>query len=349
MEMSWKWGDTVSRNDLGLKEKYISLRLGSLTSSQIDQMIDIVDGVNDNIPVQIRPMAARCDAYAKLISMVGCDAAKQTIKAMIAQSRMNTIIHLRKRSVFPAYYHAVFTGNPGCAKTTCARLYAEILHEEGITRSSRFAELNRASLVGAYVGHTEKNVRDAFEENAGGTIFIDEAYALCEDADNDSAYGTQAINEIIVELENHPDTVVIFAGYPDKMEKFLNANPGLRSRIPYRVSFEDYTEGELVSISQVMAKERGFEISEQACKELKDFFAVERQSENFGNGRTCRNMVEEAIRSRSINLGVLECKDLNLFADTARYTDEDLFTLTETDFVFHNKQPSRAQARIGFS
>jgi len=333
---------------LGLKEKYISLRLGSLSSSQIDQMIRIVDGVNDNRSANRPSMATTCDAYAKLVSMVGCDAAKQTIKAMIAQSRMNTIIRLRNGRVSPSYYHAVFIGNPGCAKTTCARLYAKILHEEGVTRSSRFAELNRASLVGAYVGHTEKNVKAIFEEYAGATIFIDEAYALCEDAENDSAYGNQAINEIIVELENRPDTVVIFAGYPNKMEKFLNSNPGLLSRIPYRVSFEDYSEGELVSISQMIAKDRGFEISGQACQKMMSYFSIERRTENFGNGRACRNLVEEAIRTKSLKLGILDCKDLNVYADKTRYTDEDLFTLSEADFAFRNKESAKAYSRIGF-
>ena len=339
----------MGRNNLGLKEKYIALRLGSLSSAQIDQMINIVDGVNGNRPAQAPPVVASCSAYAKLFSMVGCDAAKHTIKAMIAQARMNTILRLRNRCVSPSYYHAVFTGNPGCAKTTCARLYAKILHDEGITQSSRFAELNRASLIGAYVGRTEKNVKAVFEENAGGTIFIDEAYALCEDTENDSAYGTQAINEIIVELEKRPDTVVIFAGYPNKMEKFLSSNPGLLSRIPYHVPFEDYSEEELVAISQMIAKDRGFEISEQACQGLNNYFSIIRRTENFGNGRACRNMVEEAIRTKSMNLGVLESKDLSLFADTAKYTDEDLFTLNEDDFASHYLQSSKKHSRIGFS
>lgn len=338
----------MGRSDLSLKKNYISLRLGGLSSTQMDNIIRIIDGVYDNRPAKILSTVMSSDAYTKLDSMVGCDAAKQTIKAMIAQSRMNTIIRLRNGCVSPSYYHAVFIGNPGCAKTTCARLYAKILHEEGVTRNSRFAELNRASLVGAYVGHTERNVKAVFEENAGGTIFIDEAYALCEDAENDSAYGTQAINEIIVELENRSDTVVIFAGYPDKMEKFLNSNPGLLSRIPYRVSFEDYSEGELVSISKMIAKDRGFEISEQACQKMMSYFSIERRTENFGNGRACRNLVDEAIRTKSLKLGVLDCKDLNVYADKARYTDEDLFTLSEADFVFRNKQSTKAYSRIGF-
>ena len=110
--------------------------------------------------------------------MTGCAEAKEQLTAMLAAHRMSHIAESRSRTVKQPYFHAVFTGNPGCAKTTCARLYARALAQEGITKHDRFAELTRASLCGKYQGHTAQMVKEVFKQNKGGTIFIDEAYSL---------------------------------------------------------------------------------------------------------------------------------------------------------------------------
>ena len=170
--------------------------------------------------------AEKNDAYRQLMNMTGCAEAKEQLTAMLAAHRMSHIAESRSHTVKQPYFHAVFTGNPGCAKTTCARLYARALAQEGITKHDRFAELTRASLCGKYQGHTAQMVKEVFKQNKGGTIFINEAYSLASD-ERDS-FGAEAIDEIIVGLENDPGTVVIFAGYPEKMEQFLDANPGLR-------------------------------------------------------------------------------------------------------------------------
>ena len=162
------------------------------------------------------------DAYRQLMNMTGCAEAKEQLTAMLAAHRMSHIAESRSRTVKQPYFHAVFTGNPGCAKTTCARLYARALAQEGITKHDRFAELTRASLCGKYQGHTAQMVKEVFKQNKGGTIFIDEAYSLASD-ERDS-FGAEAIDEIIVGLENDPETVVIFAGYPEKMEQIGRAH-----------------------------------------------------------------------------------------------------------------------------
>ena len=215
------------------------------------------------------------DAYRQLMNMTGCAEAKEQLTAMLAAHRMSHIAESRSRTVKQPYFHAVFTGNPGCAKTTCARLYARALAQEGITKHDRFAELTRASLCGKYQGHTAQMVKEVFKQNKGGTIFIDEAYSLASD-ERDS-FGAEAIDEIIVGLENDPGTVVIFAGYPEKMEQFLDANPGLRSRIPYRVRFCDYTADELLEISGKIAADSGFTITADAGEKLLGIFEKERQ------------------------------------------------------------------------
>ena len=144
--------------------------------------------------------AEKNDAYRQLMNMTGCAEAKEQLTALLAAHRMSQIAESRSRTVQQPYFHAVFTGNPGCAKTTCARLYARALAQEGITKHDRFAELTRASLCGKYQGHTAQMVKEVFKQNKGGTIFIDEAYSLASD-ERDS-FGAEAIDEIIVGLEN---------------------------------------------------------------------------------------------------------------------------------------------------
>ena len=291
--------------------------------------------------------AEKNDAYRQLMNMTGCAEAKEQLTAMLAAHRMSHIAESRSRTVKQPYFHAVFTGNPGCAKTTCARLYARALAQEGITKHDRFAELTRASLCGKYQGHTAQMVKDVFKQNKGGTIFIDEAYSLASD-ERDS-FGAEAIDEIIVGLENDPGTVVIFAGYPEKMEQFLDANPGLRSRIPYRVRFCDYTADELLEISGKIAADSGFTITADAGEKLLGIFEKERQVRDFGNGRFCRSLVESAIRRKSVRLGVMDADDLSAYLDPARYSDEELFSLDGNCFTYSAAGEDRAARRIGFS
>jgi SpoVK/Ycf46/Vps4 family AAA+-type ATPase len=132
----------------------------------------------------------------------------------------------------------IFTGNPGTAKTTVARLVAQILKENGILSNGNLYEVGRSNLVGKYVGHTAPLVRDAFNLAQGSVLFIDEAYSLVDDSPG--SFGDEAINTIVQEMENRrDDMVVIFAGYPKPMEEFLNRNEGLRSRIAFHVAFDD--------------------------------------------------------------------------------------------------------------
>ena len=167
-------------------------------------------------------------------------------------------------------------------------------------------------------------------------------------AERDS-FGAEAIDEIIVGLENDPGTVVIFAGYPEKMEQFLDANPGLRSRIPYRVRFCDYTADELLEISGKIAADNGFTITADAGEKLLGIFEKERQVRDFGNGRFCRSLVESAIRRKSVRLGVMDADDLSAYLDPARYSDEELFSLDGNCFTYSAAGEDRAARRIGFS
>ncbi|MBQ6005454.1 MAG: AAA family ATPase [Selenomonadaceae bacterium] len=233
------------------------------------------------------------DAYADFNEMIGLTEQKALIEQIIAAHRvekMRTDMNLEKNN---AALHMSFTGNPGSAKTTVARLFAQILARDGVLRTGRFVECGRADLVAKYVGWTAKAVRNKFREARGGVLFIDEAYSLSDG--EHATFGDEAINTIVQEMENHrDDVIVIFAGYPDKMKDFLDRNEGLRSRIAFHINFPDYTADELTDIFKLMAKRRGYEISADVAEHCKKIFRRVAKKKNFGNGRFVRTLLEQA-------------------------------------------------------
>lgn len=197
--------------------------------------------------------------------------------------------------------HMVFTGNPGSAKTTVARLFAKIMKAHGLLKRDVFHEVGRADLVGRYVGHTAPLVRTAFRIAQGGVLFIDEAYSLVDD--RNGLFGDEAINTIVQEMENaRSETVVIFAGYPDKMEQFLNKNPGLRSRIAFHIPFADYSPDELYAITELIAKREKVTLDEGVRDKLLPIFDAASRRADFGNGRFARNLFEKARMKQATRL-----------------------------------------------
>ena len=218
--------------------------------------------------------------------------------------------------------HMVFTGNPGTAKTTVARLLAKILRDNQILSTGYYVEVGRGDLVGKYVGWTAKNVKEKFREASGGVLFIDEAYSLVDD--RSGSFGDEAINTIVQEMENHrEDVVVIFAGYPDKMEEFLKKNPGLRSRIAFHVPFPDYTVDELCGITHLYAEKKGLCITSEAEKKLNDIYTVASKNHDFGNGRFVRNMLEKATMAQASRLVKMDPDKVNA-SDLSRICGEDI-------------------------
>ena len=192
----------------------------------------------------------------------------------------------------------IFTGNPGSAKTSVARLLAEILKKEGVLESGAFVECGRSDLVGQFVGWTAPKVAKKFREARGGVLFIDEAYSLVEY--RNGSFGDEAINTIVQEMENQRDNIiVIFAGYKEKMEGFLAKNEGLRSRIAFHVDFPDYNAEELTQILSLMAKDRGYEMDNQLLARCREIFQAACGEKEFGNGRFARNLLEQALLKQS--------------------------------------------------
>ncbi|MCF2651856.1 AAA family ATPase [Anaeromassilibacillus senegalensis] len=234
--------------------------------------------------------------------------------------------------------HMVFTGNPGTAKTTVARLLARIMRENGLLSKGQLVEVGRGDLVGRYVGWTAQTVQKKFKQAEGGVLFIDEAYSLVDD--RDGSFGDEAINTIVQEMENHRDsTIVILAGYPDKMEEFLQKNPGLRSRIAYHVPFADYTVEELCKIAELIAKKKGLYFDNQAREKLTAVFETARRQADFGNGRYVRNVIEKAKMAQATRL---------ITADYESVTQKDIITLCAEDIEMP-KVSAPIRPQIGFS
>ena len=272
--------------------------------------------------------------------MIGLTEIKGIVDQIINANKVQKVRSLMGLDSYGASRHMIFTGNPGSAKTTVARLLAQILKKEEILESGNLVECGRADLIAKYVGWTAKTVRKKFREAQGGILFIDEAYSLVDDS---NSFGDEAINTIVQEMENHrEDVIVIFAGYPEKMESFLQKNEGLRSRIAFHLNFPDYTENELLEILVLMAKEKGYSSLDDATKEkCLDIFSSACKNEEFGNGRFARNLLEQAMLRQSDRI-IRESKGKQI-------SKRKLNTLIATDFeVNATKQYAKPAKRIGF-
>lgn len=200
-------------------------------------------------------------------------------------------------------YHMVFKGNPGTGKTTVARIVAKMFQRMGVLNKGHLIEVERADLVGEYIGHTAQKTRDLIKKALGGVLFIDEAYSLARGGEKD--FGKEAIDTLVKAMEDQKNQfILILAGYSDEMEFFLSTNPGLPSRFPIQMDFPDYTIDQLIQIAEGMVKERDYNMMPQAIFKLKQHLLLEKcESEHvFSNARYVRNIIERAIRHQAVRL-----------------------------------------------
>jgi probable Rubsico expression protein CbbX len=190
--------------------------------------------------------------------------------------------------------HMCFTGNPGTGKTTVGMRMAELLHRLGYLRRGHLVSVTRDDLVGEYVGHTAPKTKDVVKRAMGGVLFIDEAYYLYK-VENERDYGSESIEILLQVMENNrDDLVVILAGYADKMDTFFAANPGMQSRIAHHITFPDYTVGELEQIADLMTRDLGYTLSDEARRVLHRYLEKRVEQPWFANARSVRNAVERA-------------------------------------------------------
>lgn len=286
---------------------------------------------------------SKTDSYAKLQSMVGLTGIKHVIDRILSDFRIRKLRLDAGLKCDSKSLHMLFTGNPGSAKTTCARLLAGIMKERDLLQTGEFVECGRSDLVGQYVGWTAKIVKDKFRKARGGVLFIDEAYAL----NSDDHFGPEAINTIVQEMENHrDDVIVIFAGYPEPMEDFLKANEGLRSRIAFHLHFPDYNADEMTEIFTLMLKEQGYSCSSGFLEKARSLFSEAVKHTEFGNGRFARNLLEQTVMKQSARLIRLNEES----DDPARPLHrKDLITLEADDLAVESVMNYRVEKpSIGF-
>ncbi|MCZ0962046.1 CbbX protein [Paracoccus benzoatiresistens] len=218
--------------------------------------------------------------------------------------------------------HMSFTGNPGTGKTTVALKMADLLHRLGYVRKGHLVTVTRDDLVGQYIGHTAPKTKEVLKKAMGGVLFIDEAYYLYR-PENERDYGQEAIEILLQVMENNrDDLVVILAGYADRMDRFFASNPGFRSRIAHHIEFPDYTNGELLHISERMLAAQNYRLDDGARVAMAEYIGARRGQPHFANARSVRNALDRA-RLRQANRLFNEAKG-PLDADT-------LSTITEPD------------------
>lgn len=233
----------------------------------------------------------------QLNNLVGLDVVKKDVTSLIHLQEIRRLRKQRGLKDIPLSNHLVFYGNPGTGKTTVARLLAKIYHALGILSGGQLVEVDRSGLVAGYVGQTALKTQDVIKSALGGVLFIDEAYELVSN-ENQNDYGQEAVDTLLKAMEdNRENFVVIVAGYPELMARFIDSNPGLRSRFNKYINFEDYSTSELIEIFKIMCKNSGYTYTNEAIETVSSIFQTKykNRGKNFANAREVRNFFEASM------------------------------------------------------
>lgn len=272
--------------------------------------------------LELEPEETLEQLMEELNTLVGLKSVKQDLTNLINLVKIRKLREERGMKQPDITLHLVFSGNPGTGKTTVARLLAKIYKVLGVVSEGQLVEVDRSGLVAGYVGQTATQTAEVVESAIGGILFIDEAYTLIKGGD-EKDFGQEAVDTLLKLMEdNRDDLIVIVAGYTDKMEEFVNSNPGLKSRFNKYIFFNDYSGSELTEIFNNMAKKQEYDTDKEAGAFVEDYLTKKATAheENFANAREARNYLERCIERQATRIVEIE-----------NISDDDLRTLTLPD------------------
>lgn len=271
-------------------------------------------------PVRIDSIEEK-EGMSQLDELVGLDLVKNDVATLVNFIKIQNMRASKGMKAPSLSYHCVFTGNPGTGKTTVARILASIYKDLGILKKGHLVETDRSGLIAEYVGQTAVKTNKIIDSALDGVLFIDEAYSLVSNSQND--YGKEAIATLLKRMEdNRERLIVILAGYTQEMKAFIDSNPGLQSRFNRYLKFEDYSEEELLKIYLRNLKKFEYSITDEAIEKMKQLInkAVINKDHNFGNARWTRNIFERTLENQA-----------NRLATDNNISNEALTTITEHD------------------
>lgn len=313
--------------------------LSTISVEDIQKVYETTEGKKPDIPQDIGLLQ---EALDELKEMTGLTNVKLEINELVKLVRFYQ--ETGKDVINKFSLHSVFMGNPGTGKTTVARIVGKIYKALGILERGELIECDRAALVAGYTGQTAIKTEELIERARGSVLFIDEAYSLAGGKDD---FGHEAIEALLKRMEDmRGELIVIVAGYPDRMNEFLEANPGLKSRFDRKFMFLDYTANELLEIAVQMLKGEGVTLDEEAYEHIKRYFSELYANRNkfFGNGRAIRKVVEKAVRNQHLRLANMSREERTVQM-LSQMTIEDV---KEFDTANDSLLEGGTQGKVGF-
>ena len=269
------------------------------------------------------PQEPEKDPMEELDQLIGLESIKSDVKELMDFVKIQKMRKDQGLKSVPVSLHLVFTGNPGTGKTTVARIIGRLYKQIGVLSKGQLVETDRSGLVAGFVGQTALKTQEKIKAAMGGVLFIDEAYALT--SNEQDTFGQESVDTILKAMEDHrDDLVVIVAGYTAPMEKFINSNPGLKSRFNKYIEFPDYTTDELEQIFYMNCEKYDYVVEEEVKHQIRSLIVLRKlqQLENFANAREIRNMFEEIITNQARRVAAME-----------NPTQEDMMKITLEDLV----------------
>ncbi len=280
------------------------------------------------------PQEPEKDPMEELDQLIGLESIKSDVKELMDFVKIQKMRKDQGLKSVPVSLHLVFTGNPGTGKTTVARIIGRLYKQIGVLSKGQLVETDRSGLVAGFVGQTALKTQEKIKAAMGGVLFIDEAYALT--SNEQDTFGQESVDTILKAMEDHrDDLVVIVAGYTAPMEKFINSNPGLKSRFNKYIEFPDYTTDELEQIFYMNCKKYDYVVEEEVKHQIRSLIVLRKlqQLENFANAREVRNMFEEIITNQARRVAAME-----------NPTQEDMMKITLEDLVERKEDEKKSDS-----